>query len=232
MVSLPEWNPNQWLIYLGKVHIYIGFETLRMKCTRYGICSQAAFKNARAKFFCFRAGRAYVFGRVWKNSGRGQKFRARAAPARIWHPPYARRGGHIVCRSVEVCTKNILYRFMEGQTHFLACQEVLKWVWPFMNRYRMFYLQTSTLPPRMHHKLTKHGRLCKQNNQLPTKTHVELKDNSIMYTLMLEHTMFQQASIYVFTYETMCLICTHNSYISKAKHIFKNWIFLYTYLFY
>ena len=34
------------------------------------------------------------------------------------------------------------------------------------------------LPPRMHHKLTKHGRFCKQNNQLPTKTHVELKDNS------------------------------------------------------
>jgi hypothetical protein len=30
----------------------------------------------------------------------------------------------------------------------------------------------------MHHKLTKYGRFCKQNNQLPTKTHVELKDNS------------------------------------------------------
>jgi hypothetical protein len=30
----------------------------------------------------------------------------------------------------------------------------------------------------MHHKLTKHGKFCKQNNQLPTKTHVELKDNS------------------------------------------------------
>jgi hypothetical protein len=49
-----------------------------------------------------------------------------------------------------------------------------------MNQYRMFYVQTSTLPPRMHHKLTKHGRFCKQNNQLPTKTHVELKDNSIV----------------------------------------------------
>ena len=43
----------------------------------------------------------------------------------------------------------------------------------------MFYVQTSTLPPRMHQKLTKHERFCKQNNQLPTKTHVELKDNSI-----------------------------------------------------
>jgi hypothetical protein len=49
-----------------------------------------------------------------------------------------------------------------------------------MNRYGMFYLQTSTLPLRMHHKPTKHGRFCKQNNQLPTKTHVELKDNSII----------------------------------------------------
>jgi hypothetical protein len=43
----------------------------------------------------------------------------------------------------------------------------------------MFFAQTSTPPPRMHQKLTKHGRFCKQNNQLPTKTHVELKDNSI-----------------------------------------------------
>jgi hypothetical protein len=42
----------------------------------------------------------------------------------------------------------------------------------------MFFVQTSTLPSRMHHKLTKHGRFCKQNNQLPTKTHVELKGKS------------------------------------------------------
>ena len=48
-----------------------------------------------------------------------------------------------------------------------------------MNQYIMFYLQTSTVPLRMHHKLTKHGRFCEQNNQLPTKTHVELTDNSI-----------------------------------------------------
>jgi hypothetical protein len=60
----------------------------------------------------------------------------------------------------------------------LACQEVLKWVWSSMNWYRMFYVKTSTLPPRMHQKLTEHGKICKQNNQLPTKSHVELKDNS------------------------------------------------------
>ena len=44
MVSLPEWNPNQWLIYQVEVHTYIGFETLEVKCTQYGICSQVAFK--------------------------------------------------------------------------------------------------------------------------------------------------------------------------------------------
>jgi hypothetical protein len=33
----------------------------------------------------------------------------------------------------------------------------------------------------MCHKLTKHGRFCKQNNQLPTQTHVELKDNYNTY---------------------------------------------------
>jgi len=31
----------------------------------------------------------------------------------------------------------------------------------------------------MHQKLTKHGKFCKQNNQLPTKAHVVLQDNSI-----------------------------------------------------
>jgi hypothetical protein len=44
----------------------------------------------------------------------------------------------------------------------------------------MFFIQTSTLPPHMHQKLTKCGRFCKQNNQLPTTSHVELEDNSIV----------------------------------------------------
>jgi hypothetical protein len=34
-----------------EVHIYIGFEALKVKPTQYGICSQVAFKNARAMFF-------------------------------------------------------------------------------------------------------------------------------------------------------------------------------------
>ena len=32
----------------------------------------------------------------------------------------------------------------------------------------------------MHLKLAKHGKFCKQNNQLPTKTHDELKNNFIV----------------------------------------------------
>jgi hypothetical protein len=57
-----------------------------------------------------------------------------------------------------------------------------------MTRYRMFYVQTSTLPPRMHQKLTKHGKFGQQNNQLPTKSHVELEDNpSMLITFSLFH---------------------------------------------
>ena len=40
----------------------------------------------------------------------------------------------------------------------------------------------------MHLKLTQHGRLCMQNNQLPTKSHDELKDNSIILQLFQSQT--------------------------------------------
>ena len=53
-----------------------------------------------------------------------------------------------------------------------------------MNQYRMFFVQTSTRPPNMHLKLAKHGRYCKQNNQLPTKSHDELKDKSSEYLIL------------------------------------------------
>ena len=42
-------------------------------------------------------------------------------------------------------------------------------VWSSMNRYGMFVIQTSTLPPSIHQKLSKHGRSCMQNNQLQPK---------------------------------------------------------------
>jgi len=45
---------------------------------------------------------------------------------------------------------------------------------PFYN----IFVQISTLRPGMHQKITKHGRCCMQNYQLPTKSHVELENNS------------------------------------------------------
>ena len=40
----------------------------------------------------------------------------------------------------------------------------------------MFFVQTFTLIPRMHPKLTEYEMSCMQNNQLLTKTLVELRD--------------------------------------------------------
>ena len=47
-----------------------------------------------------------------------------------------------------------------------------KWVWPSMNQYRMSSVQTSTLCPSMHRKLTEDGGCCMQNSQHPTKSRV------------------------------------------------------------
>ena len=44
-----------------EVNIYIGFWTLKVKCTEYGICNQAALKNARAKFFLKLGGASSSF---------------------------------------------------------------------------------------------------------------------------------------------------------------------------
>ena len=46
-----------------EVNIHIGFWTLEMKCTQYGICGEVAFKNARAMVF-------------WKSGGAGTSFQS------------------------------------------------------------------------------------------------------------------------------------------------------------
>ena len=48
-----------------------------------------------------------------------------------------------------------------------------KWVWPSMNPYRTFFVQT------LHHlqAFTEHGRCCMQYNQLPTKCQFESRNN-------------------------------------------------------
>jgi len=42
-----------------------------------------------------------------------------------------------------------------------------KWVWPSMNRYRMFFIQPSTILPSMHQKLGKWKSACKLTNSCP-----------------------------------------------------------------
>ena len=68
------------------VHIYIGFWTLKVKCTQYEICSQAAFKNARAIFFS-------KFGGAGNNFPSGSKFSQEGYPRPNLTPPIVRRGG-------------------------------------------------------------------------------------------------------------------------------------------
>jgi hypothetical protein len=61
------------------VHIYIGFETLKVKCTQYEICSQAAFKNPRAMFFSFSGGAGNYFRAGFKKSQAGTEISWEAA---------------------------------------------------------------------------------------------------------------------------------------------------------
>ena len=79
--------------------------------------------------------------------------------------------------NVWIWMKSNLFRFIEGQTHFSTS-------WHFkmsltLNQWRMFFVQSSTLPPSMHCKLTEHGRCCMQNNHNPTKGLTEIKEYSI-----------------------------------------------------
>ena len=54
-----------------------------------------------------------------------------------------------------------------------------------MNQNRLLFIQIHTLPPSMHQKLIGHGRCCMQNNQLSTKSPIELKDNSVVVKMFL-----------------------------------------------
>ena len=62
------------------MHIYIGFETLKVRCTQYGICSQAAFKNARAMCFSKLGGVDSKFRTDSKKFSGGRKMFAGGLP--------------------------------------------------------------------------------------------------------------------------------------------------------
>ena len=65
----------------------------------------------------------------------------------------------------------------QGRILLLTSLGTPKWSWPLINPHRTFFIQTSTLPPSIHWKL---GKCCMQKKKLPTKSHVELEDDSIM----------------------------------------------------
>ena len=69
--------------------------------------------------------------------------------------------------------EKLLYRLIKNQIEFDMP------IGAKMNRYRMFIIQTFTPTPSMYQKLTKRGKYCMQDNQLPTKTLVEWNENSI-----------------------------------------------------
>ena len=81
MVSLPEWNLNQVIIYQLEVHKYIGFKTLTMNC------GQATFKNARTIFFSKLGGTGSSF-----RSGSKKNSKTILGAARICLPLQVRRG--------------------------------------------------------------------------------------------------------------------------------------------
>ena len=56
---------SQSFTYLlnGNEHIYIGFGTLKVRCTQYVICGQVAFKNTRVMVFSKSGGRVVIFHR-------------------------------------------------------------------------------------------------------------------------------------------------------------------------
>ena len=76
MVSLRKGNPNQLFIYSMEVYMYIGFWTLKMKCTQSGSHGQVAFKNARV---------------MSRSGGRGSSFFG-VAPTRRLDACNTRRG--------------------------------------------------------------------------------------------------------------------------------------------
>ena len=82
---------------------------------------------------------------------------------------------------------------MKGQTRF-GMPRGANMNLALHNRYRMFFVKTSTLTPCMHQKLDNTWKFCKQNNQLPTKSYDELKDNSIMNCPKWAKTPYQTKS--------------------------------------
>jgi hypothetical protein len=113
------------------VHIYIGFETLKVKCTQYGICSQLAFKNARAMFFSKLGGAGSNFRSGSKKSRAGPKISREGCPRLNLTPPIVRWGVVSVTRST-LCGPNgdwkrLAYVMSIGQQEYPLRKFMVMW---------------------------------------------------------------------------------------------------------
>ena len=102
------------LTYYLEVHIYIGLQTLKVKCTQYGICSQAAFKNVRAMFFL-------KLGRSGNNFQSGQNFHGKVAPPGLDTPPRW-KGGSYCDPFLQLCLRLLRPRWWWKVKGFLRGQ--------------------------------------------------------------------------------------------------------------
>ena len=91
-VSLWNKNPGQLLVYSMKRNIYIGFWTLKVKCTYYEMCGEMTFKNARAMDFFFKVEQEFWWGPQNLDLFVG------VAPACIYLPRKARDSWHSLSR--------------------------------------------------------------------------------------------------------------------------------------
>ena len=87
---------------------------------------------------------------------------------------------HLWCMlrdSVWIWMKSNLFLVHWGPNS-LGALGIRKWLWPSMIRYGMFFIWTSTLTTSKHAlKHAEHGRCCIHNNQLLTRSRIELEDN-------------------------------------------------------
>ena len=122
----------------------------------------------------------------------------------------------------EVWTLSILYWFI-GVELILAWQEVVKWVWPPVSQYRMFFVHTST--SNMDSKLTKHGKFCLQINRLQTKTPVEPNDKSIWQRESLAQLLLQAyIAKYLDWHSNVDVVVQSSTW--KLNRVVTHWMFL------
>ena len=100
----------------------------------------------------------------------------------IQHLPCLVNFGCMLGGCVKILTKIIVYQSLVVKLT-VACQEVLKWVWPSINLNKLLYIQSQTLPPNMHHKC-KINQLKNIGNKFLTKCPIELKnDFNVLYAI-------------------------------------------------